>query len=75
MGAFYASSALEVTSNQTLLVNNLIQKMKRPDFPICRFRSGILGPHLRSKSLVQGFRVKLDNVQLLNACKSFLVTQ
>ena len=39
MGDYYTSYALEVTNNQTTLVDNLIKKMKRPDFPVCRFRS------------------------------------
>ena len=34
------SNALEVTDNQTTLVNNLISDMKRPEFPICRFTWG-----------------------------------
>ena len=75
MGDYYTSYALEVTNNQTTLVDNLIKKMKRPDFPICRFRSDSIDEVcLRSRCSVRGFLVKLDNVQLSNACKSFLVT-
>lgn len=76
MGDYYTSYALEVTNNQTTLVDNLIKKMKRPDFPVCRFRSESTDEVcLRSRCSVREFLVKLDNVQLFNACKSFLVTQ